>query len=341
MPAASPIPTLSQIEAWDVEHLLEAATHWDKTANRWEEAFTQVFEGTKSPGSTVWDGGAADMALRRADTDLVKVRGVAESLRSGVATARRGAESLRAAQRQVLGTVDEARAAGFAVGEDLSVTSPQTGGTALDQTLRQAHAEAWARNIRTYATALGAHDQQVAGDIATATAGIRNITFSEAPIFNGPPLAPEPPPTPEPFPPYVPKVWAAYRARGQDQGKVVRTFYRAPISTKFASLPGGDSVLYCGNDKYGMLHILKDHGFKWQLMAGAGWPAVGNWRYLADYSISQTLAYPERVEYNSQKDTFELYKKIYSTDGKYRFTTRVAISASDGKIITAFPENWA
>lgn len=152
------------------------------------------------------------------------------------------------------------------------------------------------------------------------------------------PKSQDPPPAPVPFPPYQPKVWAACRARGQDPDKVVRTFYRAPISAGFRSLPAGDSVLYCGNDKYGLLHIEKEHEDQWDLIANSRWPTAGNWRYLADYAISATLAYPERVEYNQDNDTFALYHRISLPDGTYVFTTRVVISASDGKIITAFPQ---
>jgi hypothetical protein len=111
----------------------------------------------------------------------------------------------------------------------------------------------------------------------------------------------EPPPAPVPFPPYQPKVWAACRARGQDPGKVVRTFYHAPVSVGFRSLPAGDSVLYCGNDSYGLLHTQAKHGQQWQDIADTRWPTAGNWRYLADYAIGATLAYPERVEYNQGK----------------------------------------
>lgn len=148
----------------------------------------------------------------------------------------------------------------------------------------------------------------------------------------------EPPPAPVPFPPYQPKVWGACRARGQDPDKVVRTFYHAPISARFRSLPAGDSVLYCGNDKYGLLHIQARHGKEWQDIADTRWPTAGNWRYLADYAIGATLAYPERVEYNQNNDTFALYREISLPDGRYVFTTRVVVSASDGKIITAFPQ---
>jgi hypothetical protein len=232
--------------------------------------------------------------------------------------------------------VDDARAAGFGVGEDLSVTDRSTGGSAAQRAVRQAQAETFAADIRQRAVQLVGLDQQVGGRITTALGGIRTVTFPETPI--GPPPPREPPPPPVPMPPYQPKVWAACRARGQDPDKVVRTFYHAPLSAGFRSLPAGDSVLSCGNDKYGMLHIQKRHGRDWQVISDSRWPSAGNWRYLADYAIGAALAYPERVEYDQGNDTFAVYRRIFRPDGTYVFTVRVAISASDGKIITAFPQ---
>ncbi len=191
---------------------------------------------------------------------------------------------------------------------------------------------------------LGAKTQDINRVVAEAasesqarTATLRSLQPSYQAVGYGPkPL--EPPPAPVPFPPYQPKVWAACRARGQDPDKVVRTFYHAPLSAGFRSLPAGDSVLYCGNDKYGLRHIQDEHGPQWDRIASTRWPSAGNWRYLADYAIGATLAYPERVEYNQGNDTFALYRRISLPDGRYVFTTRVVIAASDGKIITAFPQ---
>lgn len=199
---------------------------------------------------------------------------------------------------------------------------------------------AGARNFSRFLTTKTQEIQRVvsetAADSQAKSAVLRSLIPSYQAVGYGP-KPQEPPPAPVPFPPYEPKVWAACRARGQDPGKVVRTFYHAPISAGFRSLPAGDSVLYCGNDKYGLLHIQEEHGPDWNGVMGSRWPWAGNWRYLADYAIGATLAYPERVEYNQGNDTFAVYRKIYTPDGSYAFTTRVVISASDGKVITAFP----
>jgi hypothetical protein len=110
-------------------------------------------------------------------------------------------------------------------------------------------------------------------------------SFPEAP-----PLPTEPPPPQIPLPPYQPKVWAACKARGADPNKVVRTFNRAPLSVGFRSLPGGDSKLYCGNEKFGFLHLeARRHQNEWSYYVFS-W--IGNWRNLADYAIGVASGLP-------------------------------------------------
>ena len=101
----------------------------------------------------------------------------------------------------------------------------------------------------------------MASRLRSTTAGFTALDFRESPITG--PLPDEPPPPPVPTPKYQPKVWGACALRNADPNKVVRTFNRAPLNAGFRSLPGGDSQLYCGNDKYGFLHIAKEHGNEW------------------------------------------------------------------------------
>src|SRR6185312_3803379 len=74
------------------------------------------------------------------------------------------------------------RAAGFTVGEDLSITSRISGGPPSLQAIRQAQAEAFAAKIRSRAAALAAAEQQVASGITTATASLSSIQFALAPV---------------------------------------------------------------------------------------------------------------------------------------------------------------
>lgn len=174
------VPSLSEIQAWDVAHLESAATDWKATGEHWESSFTSIHRATVSPGGTVWEGVAAEAAQERAFADLVEVRGLADVLHESAAIARRGAETLDAAKRSVLDAVEEASSAGYVVGEDLSV-SPTRGGVAA-----QAQAQLYAADIQQRAAQLVAHDEAIAAKIATASAPLSSVTFAEP---QAPPVA--------------------------------------------------------------------------------------------------------------------------------------------------------
>jgi hypothetical protein len=333
-PAPLPALTLSQLTAWDTEHLERAATAWTATADRWCDGFTAINSEIVRPGGTEWAGASADAAAARTDRDRVHVGGLAERLRAAAAVAKTGAADLAAAKWRALAFIDTARQSGFVVSEDLSVRDGLTAPSKQLRLVRDLQAQVFTADIRAQSTTLAATDQSVASKLNTFAAGFGNVDFPETPST-------EPPPPKLPMPPYQPEVWGACAARGGgNPNKVVRTFHRAPLVAGVSAMPGGDTVLYCGNDKYGFYHLLDRHGQDWQNVAMSRFPGGGNWRYLADYSIGATLANPERVDYNSGNDTFTVQRNIYriTDDGLvYSFTCRVVVSATDGKIITAFP----
>jgi hypothetical protein len=335
--AAAPLPslTLSQIQGWNTEHLEVAAAHWSTAADRWRDGFTAVSTGITRPGGTGWQGSAADAASARSERDRIQVLGLVDRLHEASSVARSGAAELAAARSRTLASVDEARRSGFAVSEDLSVRDTLSVASKPTRLVRDLQAQVFAADIRAQSTTLAATDQSVASRLTGFTTEFSNFGFPQAP-----PLPLEPAPPPVPMPPYQPQVWGACKLSGADPNKVVRTFYRAPLTAGSNSMPAGDSVLYCGNDKYGFIHIVDEHGAQWQQVAGSTWPGAGNWRYLADYAISATLANPENVTYDQDRNTFAVYRNIYrmTDDGLvYAFTCRVVVSGSDGKIITAFP----
>jgi hypothetical protein len=335
--ATGPLPalSLSQIQAWDIDHLETAATHWTAMAARWRDGFNAVSSGIDRPGGSAWEGASAEAASARSERDRIQVLGLVDRLHDASSIARSGAAELTAAKTRALASVENAQRAGFIVSDDLSVRDPLTVPSKPLRLIRDVQAQAFSADIRAQSTILAATDQSVASKLSIIAAGFTGFEFRESPFPQ------EPPPPPVPMPPYEPKVWGARKLSGADPNKVVRTFYRAPITAGFNSLPGGDSELYCGNDKYGFLHIADEHGEQWSDVAMSRFPGAGNWRYLADYAISATLANPERVVYQQPNDTFALSRDIYriTEDGPvYAFTTRVVISATDGKIITAFPQ---
>lgn len=168
------VPTLSEIRAWDVAHLEGAATDWKATAEHWESSFSSIHRVTVSPGGTVWEGVAAEAAQERAFADLVQVRGLADVLHESAEIARRGADTLDSAKRSVLDAVEEASSAGYAVGEDLSITPPRASVAA------QAQAQVYAADIQQRAAQLVAHDQAIAAKITTASAPLSAVTFAES-----------------------------------------------------------------------------------------------------------------------------------------------------------------
>jgi hypothetical protein len=106
--------------------------------------------------------------------------------------------------------VEDAQAAGFDVDEDASVIDRSTGGSAAWRGGRQAQAQAFAADIRQRAAQLAALDQEVAGKVTAAVAGIRD-TFSQNPALDTSPGKPriqavdnhtfkENPPPPPPYP---------------------------------------------------------------------------------------------------------------------------------------------
>jgi hypothetical protein len=174
------LPTLSQIHAWDVEHLTEAANHWDGTADRWENASIQVWQQSHSLD---WQGQAREALIERTTADKTTVIGKADRLREAAAIARRGASDISAAHRRVIYAVEDAHNAGFAVGEDLSVTDTRTSRNAAEQAARQAQAQAFAADIRQRAAALVGLDHEVAGNITAAAGDVGDTTFTEKPVI--------------------------------------------------------------------------------------------------------------------------------------------------------------
>jgi hypothetical protein len=112
---------------------------------------------------------------------MLATSAVADQLHAAAQLARSGASELYAARSRVRYAVEDARNAGFDVGQDLSLTDRSTGGSPAKWADRQAQAQVVASDIRQRGAHLVALDQQVADKITTAMAGVRT-TFSPNPI---------------------------------------------------------------------------------------------------------------------------------------------------------------
>jgi hypothetical protein len=211
---ATGLPTRSSIQAWDVQHLTDAADHWEGTADRWETASLQVWQ--ESHGLN-WEGQAREALVERVTNDKTIVMSKADQLREAASIARQGAGDIGAAQRRVLYAMEDAHNAGFLVGEDLSVTDTRTSKNPAELAARQAQAQALSADIRERAAQLVGVDTEVGGNITGAAGDVGDTTFTETPVtpagkkptiqmaghgFKQDPQLPTPP-VPQPDPPSV------------------------------------------------------------------------------------------------------------------------------------------
>lgn len=176
--AVAGFPDLSQVLVWPTQHLTDAARHWAAVGERSYSVIHQVW---RDGLSSDWRGRAADALHAATHDDVGKTSGVADQLRVAAGVARSGASELVAARSRVRYAVEDAMRSGFDVYEDMSVADRSTGGSAAQRAARQAQAQAFAGDIRRRAAELVALDQQVAGRVTAATAGIRD-TFPQTRI---------------------------------------------------------------------------------------------------------------------------------------------------------------
>lgn len=176
---ATGLPTLSQIHAWDVDHLIEAAAHWDSTAERWDTVYREVWQ--QSLGMD-WQGQASDALIDRTTADSAMVGSKADQLREASLTARKGAGDIGAAQRSVLYKVDDAHQAGFVVGEDLSLADTRRSRDAAELATRQAQAQALSADIRSRAAQLLAADSEVGAKLTATADDVGSLNFNEKPV---------------------------------------------------------------------------------------------------------------------------------------------------------------
>jgi hypothetical protein len=176
------VPTLSQLQAWDTDHLIDAATYWTNAANRWEATFTQVRNQSNTMG---WEGQGGDALRTRTSGDLATVTPRTDELRNAAQVARTGASNISAAQRRALYAVEDAESEGFQVGEDLSVTDTRTSRTVAEQAARQAQAQAFAGDINQRAAQLLGLETDVSGQLTAAAGDVGAMNFAGAPGASG------------------------------------------------------------------------------------------------------------------------------------------------------------
>lgn len=183
MAAAAGIPGLSALLTWPTDHLTEAAAHWETVSERSYRVAHQVW---RDATAIDWCGEAADALRTATHADMKTTSAAVDQLQAAARVARGGASDLSAARSRVRYAVEDARVAGFEVGEDLSVTDRTSGGSTAQRAARQAQAQAFAADLRQRAAQLVDLDAHVAGKVTAAVAGIGG-TFPRMPALGAPP----------------------------------------------------------------------------------------------------------------------------------------------------------
>ena len=118
-------PTVAQAEAWRPATLREAADGWDAAAADLQARIDTVVSGIEG-SRDFWAGSAAEAARRHGGAISAGGAVATRCLITAAVAARGGAEQMGLAQADVLDLVVAARAEGFAVADDGSVTGGAT-----------------------------------------------------------------------------------------------------------------------------------------------------------------------------------------------------------------------
>jgi hypothetical protein len=123
MPAVAGFPGLSQLLGWPTEHLTEAADYWETAGGRSYGVANQVWRDALTID---WQGEGVDALHTATHADMLTTSTVADQLQAAAKVARTGPQIFYAARSRVRYAVEDARTAGFNVGEDLSVAARAT-----------------------------------------------------------------------------------------------------------------------------------------------------------------------------------------------------------------------
>jgi hypothetical protein len=158
------VPTLSQIVAYDPQHLVSASAHWDETAQRWEDTlgeFHASAQGLDFHGKTA--GAVRDSAARQHQGAVTD----ADKLRQAASVASNAADELRQAKQRVLRVAEHAVNNGFSVSDTYQVVD-LSGSHNADSAARQAAAQEMSADMTRYAGELYTHDADTAGRMVQA-----------------------------------------------------------------------------------------------------------------------------------------------------------------------------
>lgn len=175
--------SLSAIERYSADHLLEGAAHWSALHTAWTTHFGRVRHETEGLN---WLGAGGEGAWRQSVRDEDTAHGAAMVARAAGSNAKSAAATLMFLKQTVLDHVQAARANGFRVNDDLSVqdTAKSYPSIAI-AAARQHQAQLHATDIGCATQELLAHDAQIAAVLHSHGTALDAMQFCDGQPLGG------------------------------------------------------------------------------------------------------------------------------------------------------------
>ncbi|WP_454232451.1 hypothetical protein [Mycolicibacterium fortuitum] len=159
------MPSRSEIEGWTVEHLEEAATHFTALKSDWTSRTATSYDAIERVD---WRGDAREDALEQFRSIKAYGREIGEQAERISTLCTTAAGEISTAKQMAVREITDAEAAGFTVGEDLSVTYDSTGLSEAEAATKAADAAKHAGWIHSAALNLITADTDHARSISSA-----------------------------------------------------------------------------------------------------------------------------------------------------------------------------
>lgn len=159
------VPSRSEIEGWTVEHLEEASTHFTALKSDWTSRTATSYDAIERVD---WRGDAREDALEQFRSIKAYGRETGEQAERISTLCTTAAGEISTAKEMAVREITDAEAAGFTVGEDLSVTYDSTGLSEAEAATKAADAAKHAGWIHSAALNLITADTDHARSISSA-----------------------------------------------------------------------------------------------------------------------------------------------------------------------------
>lgn len=175
--------SLSAIERYSADHLLDGAAYWSASHTAWTTHFGRVRQETQGLN---WHGAGGDGAWRQSVRDESTAHGAAMVAGAAGSSAKAAAATLMFLKQTVLDHVQTARANGFRVNDDLSVQDTVKSYPSIAiAAARQQEAQRHAADIGCATTELLAHDAQVAAMLHSHGTALDAMQFCDGQPLGG------------------------------------------------------------------------------------------------------------------------------------------------------------